>query len=148
MASITSSNAAIAISIGSLYAAPQALSQVAADNIFGVDDIASAETAMGVDGYLTGGKVFAPIPWHIHFMPDSISIPVFEFWESSSRQIGDIIRANATVTLTSVGRKYAMVNGILQTISPMPSAGRTLGARMWTIMWGSVTSIPVTATQQ
>ncbi len=148
MASITSSNAAISISIGSLYSAPQGLSQFAADNIFGVDDIASAEVAMGVDGHLTGGKVFVPIPFHIHFMADSVSIPIFEFWESSEQQIGDIIKAQATCTLTGVGRKYSMVNGILQTKSPMPSAARTLQPRMWTIMWESVTSIPVTATQQ
>ena len=148
MGSITSSNAAIAISIGSLYAAPQALSQFAADDIFDVDAVPSAETAMGVDGHLTGGKVFAPVPWRISFMADSISIPVFEFWESSQTQIGDIIRAQATITLTGVLRKYTMVNGILRQKSVMPSARRTLQARTWTIEWESVTAVPVSSTQQ
>ena len=80
MASITSANAIIMLTIPDLFPAPQQLQGFAADDVYGVNDLKSAEVLMGVDGKLSGGFVFVPIEWSISFQADSPSLDIFDQW--------------------------------------------------------------------
>jgi hypothetical protein len=139
---ITSSNAIIMLSVAGLFEIPQQLQQFSADNIYGTDPLEAAETAMGVDGNLTGGVVFNPTNQSFELMADSPSNDFFDtlFQRQKADQV--LYRVNGTVTLTSVGKKYTMRRGILVTWQPMPEARRVLQARRHTIRWERVTPSP------
>lgn len=138
--SITSANAVFMLSIGSLYASPQQLMNFATDDIYDADPIQAAEAMMGVDGHLTAGHVFEPVPMKIAFMADSPSIPIFENWEANQRQVGDVYAASATITLTGINRQFTLNNGFLVTYPVMPSAKKVLQPRIFGITWESVTA--------
>jgi hypothetical protein len=139
---ITASNAVVMLSVAGLFDIPQQLQQFSADNIFGTDPLEAAETAMGVDGVLTGGQVFNPTNQSYELMADSPSN--FFFDQLYLRQRADQVtyRVQGTVLLTSVGTKWTMRRGILVTYQPPPEARRVLQARRHTIRWERVTPNP------
>lgn len=139
---ITSSNAVIMLSVAGLFDIPQQLQQFSADNIYGTDPLEAAETAMGVDGNLTGGVVFNPTNQSFELMADSPSNFFFDqvFLRQKADQV--LYRIQGTTSLTSVGTKYTMRRGILVTWQPMPEAGRVLKPRRHTIRWERVTPSP------
>ncbi|MGA1801484.1 phage tail fiber protein [Rhizobium sp. HT1-10] len=61
MASITSANAIITLTIPGLFNTPVQLQGFSADNIYESEVQEIAETSMGVDGKLSAGYVFNPI---------------------------------------------------------------------------------------
>lgn len=137
--SITSANSMILLAITGVFNAPVALQQFAAQDIFSNDAIHAAETAMGVDGTLTAGFVYAPVPWTVSFMADSPSNDIMDQWYQANRQAVDVFSANGTVLLPSLGKKFNMNKGFLTTYRNMPDAGTTLKSRAFVITWESVT---------
>jgi len=139
---ITSANAVIMLAVAGLFDIPQQIQQFSADNIYGVNVLAVAETQMGVDGNLTGGAVYNPTEQSFDLMADSPS--VFFFDQIALRQKADLTlyRIQGTTILTSVGSKFTMRRGILRDWTPMPEAGRVLKARRATIVWERVVPNP------
>lgn len=138
MATLTAANAIVMLSIDGVYNTPQQIQQFAADNVFNFEEITQAEVSMGVDGVLSGGFVFEPIPWVIHLQSNSPSIPVFDNWIQAQRTNKDISTASATVQLVGLGYKWTMTNGILTKGALAPSAAKIVGPRTFTITWESV----------
>jgi hypothetical protein len=136
--SITSANAVLMFAITGLYDSPQRLQGFAADDIYTVDNIPSAEAIMGVDGILSAGFVYAPIPQTIALQADSISNSLFEHWVQAQKFAREAYLAQATIVLLGIARKYSMVNGALTSHPAMPTAARTLQPRRYTITWESV----------
>lgn len=139
MASITSANAILMLAVTGVFNSPVAMQQFAADDIFSNDAVQASETAMGVDGYLAAGFVFAPVPWTLSLMADSPSNDFFDQWYQASRQAIDVFRCNGTIWLPSLQKKFDMNNGALTTYRNMPDAGKTLKSRQFGIVWQSVT---------
>lgn len=138
MASITSANAVLLLSIPALYPVPQQMQGFSADDVFDFDPLESAETVMGVDGVLSGGFVYVPIPQSITLQADSPSNLFFDTWWTSQQQIADLYFATGNITLSSIGRKYAMTRGILKTYPPVPDAKKVLQQRKFMIHWQSI----------
>ena len=138
--SITSANAVFMLSIGALYASPQQLMNFATDDIYDADAIQAAEAMMGVDGHLTAGHVFEPVPMKIALMADSPSIPIFENWEANQRKVGDVYPAAGTITLTGVNRQFTLNNGFLVSYPTLPSAKKVLQPRIFGITWESISA--------
>ena len=141
--SITSANALIVLTVPGVLAVATQLQGFAADDVFDTDDVEMAATLMGVDGILSGGFVYSMVPWNIALQADSPSMPVFEAWDQAQQAVVDVLPAQATVTLTSVGRSYQMVTGYLVRGKRMPDAKKTLMPRKWRIDWQRVIPIPV-----
>lgn len=139
MASITSANAVLLLSVPPLFSAPQQLQGFSTDDITDVDPIQAVEAMMGVDGVLSGGFVYAEIKQKITLQADSPSNQIFETWWKSQRMITDVYFATATLLLPSVNKKYAFNNGLLSIYPPVPSAKRVLQPRTYEITWESVT---------
>lgn len=142
MASITSANSVLMLAVTGVFNAPQALQQFAADDIFTNDPIAAAETAMGVDGFLAAGFVFAPVHWSVSLMADSPSNDFFDQWYQANFKAIDVFRCNGSVWLPAVGKKYNLNNGALVTYRTMPDAARTLRSRTFGMIFQSVTPAP------
>lgn len=142
MSTLTSANAVITLTINGLFSTPQQLQGFAADNIYDVDTQEIVETAMGVDGLLSGGFVFNPVNQTFTMQADSASNAIFEVWAATQAQIKDVLTANGRTTLPSLGKSYVMTKGFLSSLPPLPSAGKILQPRKYAIRWQSVLAIP------
>jgi len=136
--SITSANAIVMIGIPALFPVPQQLQGFAADDIFDVDAIDSAEVMMGVDGIQSAGFVFVPIRQNIVLQADSPSAGIFDTWWSFQQQIKDVFFANGNVILKPLATKWTLTKGALVSYKPIPDAKRVLQPRRFTISWQSV----------
>jgi len=140
---ITSSNAVYMLSVSTLFPSPIQLQQFGSDDIFTAPPIASMETLMGVDGFLSGGVVFVGIPNNITLQADSDSNSIFDQWWRQQILGRKAYPAAGTLLLPSTGEKWAMTNGFLTSYQPMPDAGRVLRARRFTILWNDVSPGPM-----
>ena len=138
MASITSANAQILLSIPSLFPIPQALQGFAAEDVFDVDPIEPVEDIMGVDGILSAGFVFVPVHQNFALQADSPSIFIFDTWWTAMQIAKDVYFATATILLPGLGKKWACNTGILKSYKPMPDAKKVLQPQRFRITWQSV----------
>lgn len=138
MASITSANSVVMLAVPGVFNSPQPLQQFAAEDIFTNDPVQANETAMGVDGFLAAGKIFAPVSWSVSLMADSVSNDFFDQWYQAEQKAVDTFRCNGTIWLPSLSKKYDMVNGALTTYRNMPDAAKTLRSRSFVITWQRV----------
>lgn len=142
MASITSANAILTLAIPPLFPTPQQLQQFAADDVYGVDQIKSVETMMGVDGVMTAGFVFVEVKQTIHLMADSPSCFVFDTWWSQMQAAEDVFYAFGLIVLPAVLTKFVQTRGALTGYSPVPAAKKVLQPRAFEITWNRVQPQP------
>jgi hypothetical protein len=138
MADITSANAVFSLSIAGLVPAPVNLGGYSADDCFDTEDIKTAETTMGVDGHLSAGWVFSPVPQNITFQADSDSNAIFETLYLQERTLKKKFFLNAVVQFPSLGVSYTLTKGVVETYPPMSGAKKTLAPRRYGIVWESV----------
>ncbi|RWH57849.1 MAG: hypothetical protein EOQ81_14795 [Mesorhizobium sp.] len=132
MSSLTAANAVITLAVANLFPTPFQLQGFSADNIYDLDSVDQVETAMGVDGILSGGFVYNPINQTFVLQADSPSIAFFETWAATQVQAKDVYTANGSTTLPSLGRSYISTKGFLVSLQP----------RRFAIRWQSVQSVP------
>jgi hypothetical protein len=130
------------LSVNGVYQTPIQLQGYSADDVYDIEDIDASETMMGVDGLLSGGLIYVPIPWSITLMANSPSTQVFDQWYSYQQSIGDVTTGTMTVTLPSLGYKWIYSNGFLKKYSPAPGAKKLAQPRKFTIEWNSITLLP------
>lgn len=141
--SITAANALIVLTVPLVLPSQVQLQGFAADDVSDSDDVEMAATLMGVDGKLSGGFVYAGVPWTITFQADSPSIPYFEAWDAAQQAASEVFPGQATLTLTAVNRSYQMVTGFLDRGKRIADIKRTLVPRKFRIMWQRVIAQPV-----
>lgn len=142
MASLTSANAIITITIPGLFNTPQQLQGFSADNVYDMAVQEVVQTAMGVDGILSGGFVFNPVEQTFDLQADSNSNNIFELWAATQKQIKDVLTANGATTLPSVGKSYIATKGFLISLPPAPAAAKILQPRRYMIRWESILAVP------
>jgi hypothetical protein len=140
--SITGATAAYLLSIQGLYDLPQLLQGFAADDVFSTPAIKSAETLMGVDGFLSAGFVYAEIVQSISIQADSDSGALFDDWWAAQQAAEDIYYANATVGLKAIRRKWTMTRGVLTGYAPIPDVKKLLQPRKFEITWNAMSPAP------
>lgn len=143
MANITSANAIIVLTVPLLLPVPTELHGFSADDIFDVADVDAKEIMMGVDGELSAGIIFAPKEMNIRFMAGSPSIAFFDAWYYGEQAAVTPFPATGTVTLTSVGKSYAMTTGYLSRYKPVADARKVLQPQTFRITWQSMQPIPI-----
>lgn len=142
MSTLTTANAVITLTVPFIFPTPIQLQGFSTDNIYETDAVDQVETAMGVDGILSGGFVNNPIPQTFVLQADSPSILFFETWAQTQKQAQDVYIANGSTTLPSVGRTYISTKGFLVNMQTMPGAAKTLQPRRFAIRWERVLSAP------
>lgn len=143
MASITSANAVVTLSIPLLFPIPQQLQGFAVDDIYDTDAIKSVETMMGVDGILSAGFVFVEILQNYSLQADSASNRLFDTWWTQMQAAQDVYFANGQILLPGVSTKFSMTRGVLSAYKPLPDAKKTLQPRRYAITWNKVAPAPV-----
>lgn len=112
-ATLTTANSSIAVTIEALFPSGVLLQGYAADNVFEAAEVQNAEVSMGIDGNLSSGFVFNPLPLTITLQADSPSLRVFEeVWkrEVSTR---NKLAIGLTISLPANGKRYTYKNGIM-----------------------------------
>lgn len=138
MGSITAANAVIFLSLPPIFPVPQQIQGFSADDVFGITAIEPAEVQMGIDGVQSAGFVFVSKKWAITLQADSLSNDFFDAWIQAQELILDTYRATAVVILTSIGKKWAMTNGVLTSYPPMPEAKKVLQPRKYEMTWEKI----------
>lgn len=134
-ATLTTANSSIAMTVEGLYPAGVLLQGYAADAVFEPGEVQNAESSMGIDGKLSKGFVFNPVPLTFTLQADSPSLRVFEeIWkrEVSSRDKLDI---GATITLPSNGKRYTYKDGYMSSYKA-PSGQKILQPAVIQLMFG------------
>lgn len=142
MATLTGANAVLMLGVAGLFSTPQRLQGFSAEDIFDVEQIKLNEVLMGVDGILSGGMVFNPTSQTINLQSDSASISIFDQWVQAQLAAVDSLKGNMQVSLPGLGVKFNMPKGFLTDYPPMPSVGKQIKPRKYTIMWETVTPSP------
>lgn len=143
MASITSANAVFLLSINGLYSTPQQLQGFGTDDMFTTEAIETKETMMGVDGVLSAGLIPAIVPQTVTLQADSDSNDLFDAWNAAEKAGGDVMFATGSITLTSTGRTYALIQGVLKRYKPIPDAAKTLRPRQYGLEWQASLVAPI-----
>ena len=138
MATITSANSQLTLSVGGLYDSPVSIQGYAVDDAFESEAVQQSETLMGVDGVLSGGKVWIPYKMTIHLQADSPSVEIFDAWRATQDAVVDVFTANGTIILPSTGMVYSLVNGYLTMATPFPAVKKTLQPVTYEITWQTI----------
>jgi hypothetical protein len=138
MADITSANSVLILTAVGVWNGPQQIQGYATDDVYSADPLDIAETMMGVDGGLSAGFVYNALPVAYNLMAGSPSIALFDALYTQSRQTRSIYWLNGSITLPSLGMKYALVNGVLKTYPAIPDGGKVLKPRKFSIVWESI----------
>ena len=136
--SITSTNAVFTISVPSIFSIPVQLQEFSAEDIFTTQAVQTTETSMGLDGVLSGGKVFVPVPQTVSLQANSPSNAVFDQWAQQEEADGETYSAEGIIILKSLGKKWTMTNGFLVSYQPAPDAGKTLRPRRYGLLWNKM----------
>jgi hypothetical protein len=145
MATLTAANAILSISVSGLFNAPVVIQGYAVDDAFEAESVAQAEVQMGVDGELSGGKVFVPYPMTIHVLATSPSVSFFETWRAQQDAQVDVFQAAGTIVLPSTGMSYTMPKGYLTKATPFPAVKKMLDPLVYEITWKRIISAPTQA---
>lgn len=140
---LTSANSVLLLSIRGLFDVPLQLQGFSADDIFGVDDLDSAETMMGVDGKLSAGWVPKEVKQSFYLQADSDSTAIFEAWYQAQQSSRELYFATGGARLPSVNRSYVLTKGVLTQYSPIATAKKVLQPRKFTVTWESITAAPI-----
>jgi hypothetical protein len=142
MASITSANAVLALTIPPLFPVPQQLQGFGTDDIFDIPQIKSVEVQMGVDGVLSMGFVYVPIEWEITLQADSASNALFDTWWTQMVAAQDVYAASGQIKLPGIATKFNLTNGALTGYKPAPGAKKLLQMRKFGLTFQSISPAP------
>ncbi|MDR0480004.1 MAG: hypothetical protein LBH31_09450 [Burkholderiaceae bacterium] len=136
---ITSANSSYILSIAGLYPTGQKLQGYMADAAFASEAVETAETVLGVDGYLSGGWLPTAIKQTISLMPDSPSYAIFENWTNAQNAQREVMTASATIVIASLGKTYTCTKGFLTRSKMMPDAKKVMQGSEFEITWNTIT---------
>jgi hypothetical protein len=119
MASISSFNASIQLTIPGVYSSGVLLKQFSTDDILDSEAQVLAEIRVGADGDVVGGKVFNLNKFRLMFQANSASIPVFYEWKAA-QDGSDIIAATMTIIVPSLGLDVDLTDVYCESLPMLP----------------------------
>lgn len=138
MATLTSANATIFLSVASVFPTPQQLQGFAADDVFSSEKLNSAELSMGVDGKLSGGFVFVAAKWSVTLQADSDSNFFFDQWYQAQQVQRELLPASGLVLLQTLNTKWTLTRGYLTGYVPIPDTKKIINPRNFEMTWQSI----------
>ena len=114
---ITSSNASIIYKDNMLVTAGMPLVKFATDQSLTSDEVAIAETRMGVDGKMAAGYTPNITPVTIMFEADSPSWGLIEQSMNIARQAKTVVECEIIVTIPSLLKTYHYKNGVIKSLT-------------------------------
>lgn len=142
MATLSSSNSILTLSVAGLFPVPVPIQGFATDDAFSVDEVQGAETMMGIDGKLSAGYTPYSVPLNIHLQADSASNIIFDTWIGAERISKDKFIASCILLVQGTGALYTFTRGFLKSFPPITDGKKVLQPRKFVIEFESVTKGP------
>lgn len=143
MGAVTAADAVLTISIPILFPTPVQIQGFASDDAFDLPQLKSAEVMMGVDGILSAGFVFVPIPQSVSLQADSASNAIFDTWWAQMQASKATYQASGQIVLPSIGMKASLRQGTLTGYKPISAVKKLLQPRQHEITWASFAPSPI-----
>jgi len=139
---ITAASAVLTLGVQNLFPTPRQIQGFSADDVTDIDSLVNGETTMGVDGRLSAGFVYNPVPQSIMLQADSQSNDFFDQWQQAERQAREKFYAFGSILIVATGMRYTLVKGVLVNVSIMPAIRKTLQPRRFSLQWEKVVIAP------
>lgn len=145
MADITSANIVLVIGtlLGDTIPAGTIIKAFAADTAVTGDTYETAETSVGVDGFIYTGWVPSVKTMTITLSASSDSNKIIEALVTLQNTTRRAYELACTYIVPATNTAYVLTSAYLTSASPFPSAGTTLQDREYTISYGSIIPAPV-----
>ena len=143
MATITAANSVFMLSAAGLYNVPVIMQGYAADDAFTTEDVEFMEKYMGVDGKLSVGFTPYIVPLDFNLQADSASNSIMDAIIAAEKSLREKLMLNATLILPSIGFIYSFSTGYIDKGPIMPSAGKVLKPRKYSLAFQSLSVAPV-----
>jgi hypothetical protein len=143
MATITAANSVFMLQVNNLYNIPVQMQGYAADDAFASEDVEFMEKYMGVDGRLSVGFTPYIIPLDFNLQADSASNAIMDAIISTEKTLREKLVLHATIILPSTGYVYNFSTGYLDKGPVMPSAGKVLKPRKYSLAFQDLSVAPV-----
>lgn len=141
---ITSANAVYMLSVDTVFPTPVQIQGFGVDEAFDTEASDVAEVQLGVDGLAVSGWVPRLTTQTITLLAASPSFQLFEAWVQAMDVAREVLYAQGTIAIPSIGRKYSLPQGTLTRYPAMPNAKRVLAQRQFTITWAwPITGAPI-----
>ena len=126
-----------------LFNVPVKIQGYAADDAFATEEVEFMEKYIGVDGKLSAGYTPYIVPLDFTLSADSASNDILDAIIAAEKATREKIVLNATIMIPSTGRLYAFTTGYLDKGPIMPSSGKVLKARKFSISFQDASVAPV-----
>ncbi len=124
--SITSANAVLALSIDTIFTAPQQIQGFGVDDAWDAEQVNNAEIQLGVDGLMSVGWLPTLIKLPITVQANSPSIEIFDTWVQTENQNQEKLFANGTLSAPALGKLWTLTQGIISNYLPFPPGKKVL----------------------
>jgi len=139
----TSANAQMVLTAADLFPTPVRIEGFKADGMFTSDPVESAETEVGVDGYMSAGFINYLTQVVISLQAGSPSHAFFETLIATEKSAKRKITLGGLVFLPSQRKIYTLQSGVLATHPVIVSVGKVVQGRDYVTRWQDVTNAPV-----
>jgi hypothetical protein len=143
MSTLTSANSVLMLAVGGVFPVAQQIQGFATDDAFTVEAVSPVETRMGVDSKLSGGYTPYPTVLQITLQADSPSVFVFDTWGTAQKVAREVFTGEGTISIPSIGKKFALTKGFLTSFTPLPPNKKILEPQTYTITFESCTPSPI-----
>ena len=138
MLDITSANAVVALSVDKLFSVN--LENFSADSSFTTDTVQAAETRMGVDGHMAAGFTPAIKTVTINLEAGSPSHTYLQLLRQAQEVNLKPYKVQMVVSIPSIGKRYTLSNGVLQSYKDMPDGQTVLSPTQWVFHFESMSA--------
>ena len=136
--SITSANSVFTITVPKLFPAPVQLEGYSADRAWSTADLALAEVVMCVDGTMLSGFTPNPVKMSISLQADSPSKGIFIAIQNATVASQSTYYISGQIHLPSTDEVFTCTRGVLESVKPLPDAGKVLQPMEFSIVWQSI----------
>lgn len=137
--SLSSANSTFMLGAVGVFSDLVKIEGYSADSAWKMDDVSLATTTLGVDGSFSSAWIPYMTTMTLQLMPNSSSNDFFERIMSYQDVIQETVELFGNIQIPSIGRKYALENGVISKMSLIPSAAKTLQAKSVVLIWGKCT---------
>lgn len=113
------------------------------DDAFATEAVDIAETRIGTDGLPSYGYLPRLNKMSIILSPDSLTLPVFNALVGVEDQIKEKVRCDGILTLQSINTTFALIDGVLSRMTPIPPGKKVLDPVTYEFTWWQITPAPM-----
>lgn len=137
--SLSSANSTFMLGAVGVFSDLVKIEGYSADSAWTMDDVTLTKTTLGVDGSFAAAWIPYTTTMTLSLMPNSSSNDFFERILSYQDVIQEAVELFGNIQIPSIGRKYALENGVISKMSLIPSTDQTLKAKKIVLIWGKCT---------